>query len=187
MRLFVGLGNPGVKYARNRHNIGFMALDAIADYHSLLPWSSKFYSQLTESKISGQRVVLLKPQTFMNDSGKAVRKVFEFYKITPQQIIILHDEIDLQEKTLRIKHGGGHAGHNGLRSISKEIGTEYSRLRLGIGHPGSKEKVVSHVLNDFSPSEEIWVKKLTRNIANHLELLIQGDLDLFQNAIEKDT
>ncbi|MEM7188903.1 MAG: aminoacyl-tRNA hydrolase, partial [Pseudomonadota bacterium] len=150
MILVVGLGNPGSSYARQRHNIGFMALDQVADRGGFSAWRSKFQSEMSEGRLSGKRVVLLKPQTYMNESGRAVGEACRFLKIPPSDVIIVHDELDLAPGKCRVKMGGGHAGHNGLRSVHAHIGTDYARVRLGIGHPGDKRLVSGYVLHDFS-------------------------------------
>ena len=141
MLLFVGLGNPGADYARNRHNIGFMAVDAIVRRHSFSPWRAKFQGEVCEGTIAGEKVVALKPMTYMNESGRSVTEACRFYKIEPKDVVVFHDELDLPPAKIRVKLGGGHAGHNGLRSIGAHIGPDYRRVRLGIGHPGSKERV----------------------------------------------
>ena len=160
MRLFVGLGNPGSDYAKNRHNIGFMAVDEIVHRHSFAPFRSKFQGQLCEGKIAGQKVLILKPTTYMNESGKAVQAAMAFYKLALQDIIVFQDEMDLVAGKIRMKTGGGHAGHNGVRSIQSHIGSGFQRVRLGVGHPGDKEKVVGHVLNDFSKADQQWLDKM---------------------------
>ncbi|MEE9318166.1 MAG: aminoacyl-tRNA hydrolase [Rhodospirillales bacterium] len=175
MLLLVGLGNPGPDYAKHRHNIGFMAIDAIADHYSFGPFRAKFLGQAAEGKISGAKVLALKPKTFMNESGRAVETARAFYKISPEDIVVFHDEIDLQAGKVRVKRGGGHAGHNGLRSIHAHIGTDYGRVRIGIGHPGDKDKVTGHVLKNFSKTDAEWVEKALSALAEHAGLLIGGD------------
>ncbi len=186
MLLLVGLGNPGASYARNRHNVGFMAVDEIVRRHSFSPFRSKFHGEISEGNIGGHKVLVLKPTTYMNESGRAVQAVMTFYKITPADVIVLHDELDLAGGKVRVKRGGGHAGHNGLRSIHAHIGEGYGRLRLGIGHPGSKERVVGHVLKDFSKEEEIWLEKLIDSVATHVGELVDGDDGLFQSKVGQD-
>lgn len=171
MLLLVGLGNPGSEYAKNRHNIGFMAIDAIAERYSFAPFRKKFQGLLAEGVLDGVKVLALKPQTFMNESGRAVAGACAFYKIRPEDIVVLHDEIDLASAKVRVKRGGGHAGHNGLRSIHDHIGSEYGRVRLGIGHPGDKDKVSGHVLKDFSKADTEWVDKVINAVADHAGLL----------------
>ncbi|WP_293575557.1 aminoacyl-tRNA hydrolase [Phaeobacter sp.] len=183
MKLFVGLGNPGAKYAGNRHNIGFMALDQIASDHGFSPWKSKFQAQLCEGQMAGEKVLLLKPQTFMNLSGQSVGEAMRFYKLTPDAVTVLHDELDLAPGKARVKQGGGHAGHNGLRSIHSHIGADYGRVRLGIGHPGHKDAVAGYVLRDFAKAEEAWLDDLLRGISDGAPYLAKGDGGKFMNAV----
>lgn len=183
MQLFVGLGNPGAKYERNRHNIGFMALDRIAEEHGFGPWRSKFQGMISEGTLGGTRVLLLKPTTFMNLSGQSVGEALRFYKLTPADVTVFHDELDLAPGKLRCKTGGGHAGHNGLRSIHQHLGESYARVRLGIGHPGHKDRVAGYVLQDFAKSETDWLDDLLRGIAKGAPWLAQGKPDRFQNAV----
>ena len=183
MRLFVGLGNPGSDYAKNRHNIGFMAVDEIVHRYSFAPFRSKFQGQLCEGKIAGQKVLILKPTTYMNESGKAVQAVMAFYKLPIQDIIVFHDEMDLVAGKIRMKTGGGHAGHNGIRSIQSHIGSGFQRVRLGVGHPGDKEKVVGHVLNDFSKADQQWLDKMIEAIGENADLLIKGEDSGFMSKI----
>ncbi|TGD98603.1 aminoacyl-tRNA hydrolase [Methylobacterium nonmethylotrophicum] len=183
MRLFVGLGNPGTRYAGNRHNIGFMALDAIARRHRAAPWRRKFQGESTEAVIGAERVLLLKPLTFMNESGRAVAEVQRFYKIPLADVVVFHDELDLAPAKLRVKKGGGNAGHNGLRSITAQCGNEYWRARLGIGHPGDKALVHAYVLNDFAKAEMPWVEDLCDAMADAAELMASGDDARFQNKV----
>ena len=171
MRLVVGLGNPGEKYARNRHNIGFMAADEIVRRHSFSAYRSKFQGELAEGKIGAEKVLVLKPMTFMNESGRAVKEVVTFYKIAAEDIVVLHDELDLAPGKLRTKRGGGHAGHNGLRSIHAHIGEGYARLRLGIGHPGHKDRVTGHVLNDFAKADQDWLMPMLDAVADNIDLV----------------
>lgn len=183
MKLFVGLGNPGQKYAANRHNIGFMALDRIADDQSFGPWKSKFQAQITEGRLGGGKVILLKPQTFMNLSGQSVGEAMRFYKLTPEDVIVFHDELDLAPGKARAKTGGGHAGHNGLRSIHQHIGADYDRIRLGIGHPGDKNRVSGYVLSDFAKADQNWLDDLLRGICDGAANLADGDAGKFMNAV----
>lgn len=183
MILFVGLGNPGGKYAANRHNIGFMALDRIAADHGFAPWKSKFQGELTEGTLGGEKVLLLKPTTFMNLSGQSVGEAMRFYKLTPGDVTVFHDELDLAPGKLRVKQGGGHAGHNGLRSIHQHIGAEYARVRLGIGHPGHKDKVAPYVLSDFAKADQGWLDDLLRGISDGAADLAKGDAPRFMNAV----
>ncbi|MBK5927579.1 aminoacyl-tRNA hydrolase, partial [Rhodobaculum claviforme] len=183
MRLFVGLGNPGAKYARNRHNIGFMALDTIAGDHGFPPWRGRFQGMLSEGRLGDVRVALLKPQTFMNLSGQSVGEAMRYLKLTPADVIVFHDELDLAPGKCRVKDGGGHAGHNGLRSIHAHIGAEYGRVRLGIGHPGRKELVSGYVLHDFAKGDGDWLDDLLRGISDGAAALAAGDAGRFQNAV----
>jgi len=183
MLLFVGLGNPGPKYAGNRHNIGFMAVEMIARRHRAAPWRSKFQAQASEATIGGERVVLLKPQTYMNESGRAVAEAARFYKIAIGDIVVFHDELDLAPGKLRVKTGGGNAGHNGLRSITALVGNDYRRVRLGIGHPGHKDAVHAFVLNDFAKSEHEWVAQLCDAVADAAPLLASGEDATFASKV----
>ena len=183
MRIIAGLGNPGPSYAGNRHNIGFMALDAIARRWNAPQWRSRFHAQASEATLGGQRVLLMKPQTFMNLSGNAIGEAARFLKIAPADVIVLHDELDLPPGKLRGKLGGGDAGHNGLRSTTQQIGADYVRVRLGIGHPGDKGRVHGHVLGDFAKSEQDWVEALCDAIADEAPLLAAGELASFQNRV----
>ncbi|RXV60753.1 aminoacyl-tRNA hydrolase [Roseovarius sp. A46] len=183
MQLFVGLGNPGAKYARNRHNIGFMAVDAIAADHGFGPWRAKFRGRVAEGVLGGEKVLLLKPETFMNLSGESVAEAARFYKLGPGDVVVFHDELDLAPGKLRVKRGGGHAGHNGLRSIHAHLGAEYARVRLGIGHPGHKDRVSGYVLQDFAKADAGWLDDLMRGISDGAPWLAQGKPDRFQNAV----
>jgi len=183
MQLFVGLGNPGAKYTRNRHNIGFMAVEAIGEGHAFGPWKAKFRGRVAEGTLGGEKVLLLKPETFMNRSGEAVGEAARFYKLGPGDITVFHDELDLAPGKLRVKRGGGHAGHNGLRSIHAHLGADYARVRLGIGHPGHKDRVAGYVLQDFAKSDAGWLDDLMRGIAEGAPWLAQGESDRFQSAV----
>ena len=180
MLLFVGLGNPGAQYAGNRHNIGFMALEAIAREYRFPPFRARFKGRASEGQIGGERVVLLMPETYMNESGRAAQEAARFYKIELPDIVALHDELDLAPGKLRIKTGGGNAGHNGLRSLTAHLGNDYRRVRLGIGHPGDKALVHSYVLNDFGKSERPWVEALCDAVARNAAMLVQRDDSKFQ-------
>ena len=182
MKLLVGLGNPGNQYAGNRHNIGFMALDAVARQHNITQFRTKHGGQLAEGSIGGEKVILLKPQTFMNRSGDSVQAVAQFYKIAPADIIVLYDELDLAPGKVRVKVGGGNGGHNGLRSIDPQIGLDYKRVRLGIGHPG-KENVTHHVLGDFAKADQAWLEPLLDATAKNIDLLLKGDDSGFMNKL----
>lgn len=183
MKLFVGLGNPGAKYARNRHNIGFMAVDQIAADHGFSPWRGKFQGSVCEGTLGGEKVILLKPETFMNKSGQSVGEAMRFYKLTPADVTVFHDELDLAPGKARVKTGGGHAGHNGLRSLHAHITEAYHRVRLGIGHPGHKDAVPGYVLRDFPKADEAWLDDLMRGISDGAADLAKGDTGRFMNAI----
>ena len=183
MRLFVGLGNPGAKYARNRHNIGFMAVDEIARRQSFAPWRRRFQGETSEGTLDGERVILLKPTTYMNESGRAVQEAASFFKLGLSDITVFQDELELPPGKLRVKIGGGIAGHNGLRSISAHLGNEYRRVRLGIGHPGVKELVHSYVLSDFRGDDSSWVSTLCEAVAEHAVLLAKGADATFANKV----
>jgi PTH1 family peptidyl-tRNA hydrolase len=183
MRLFVGLGNPGARYARNRHNIGFMAVDEIARRHGFAPWRRRFQGETSEGTLEGERVILLKPATFMNESGRAVQEAASFFKIVAGDVTVFQDELELPPAKLRVKVGGGIAGHNGLRSISAHIGNDYRRVRLGIGHPGVKELVHAYVLADFAKEDGPWVTALCEAVADHAGLLATGRDPTFQNKV----
>ncbi len=183
MRLLVGLGNPGTRYAGNRHNIGFMAVEAIARRHGFPPWRRRFQGVATEAPLAGEKVLLLLPGTFMNESGLAVAEAAHFYKIGTDDIVVFHDEIDLPPAKVRVKTGGGIAGHNGLRSISSHVGNDYRRVRIGVGHPGVKELVHNYVLGDFAKAERPWVEALCDIIADNAGLLAKGDDASFQNKV----
>lgn len=187
MRLFVGLGNPGPKYAGNRHNIGFMALDRIAADHGFGPWKAQFKGQVSEGRLGREKVLLLKPATFMNLSGDSVRATMDFYKLTPADITVFHDELDLAPGKCRLKQGGGHAGHNGLRSIHGQIGDAYGRVRLGIGHPGHKDAVAAYVLHDFAKADADWLDDLMRGVSDGAVALAEGDGPRFLNAVSLRT
>jgi PTH1 family peptidyl-tRNA hydrolase len=183
MRLFVGLGNPGARYAGNRHNVGFMLVDAIARRHRIGPWRRKFQGVACEGPLAGERALLLLPGTFMNESGRAVAEAMHFYKLELGQVVVFHDELDLPPGKVRVKTGGGIAGHNGLRSISGHVGNDYRRVRVGIGHPGAKDLVYPYVLSDFAKSERAWVDALSEIIADNADLLVRGDDASFQNKV----
>ncbi len=186
MLLLVGLGNPGGDYARNRHNIGFMAVDEIVRRHSFQPFRSKFNGELAEGRIGSQKVLVLKPQTYMNESGRSVGAAANFYKISAEDVLVIHDELDLEAGKIRMKSGGGHAGHNGLRSIHAHIGDGYRRLRMGIGHPGDKTKVTSHVLKDFAKADKEWLEPLLDSVSDHIGMALDGDAAGFQNRVALD-
>lgn len=183
MLLFAGLGNPGSKYARNRHNIGFLALDVMSRRHGFPPWRSRFQGEASEGTIAGERVLMLKPMTFMNDSGRAVGEAMRFLKIPLHHIVVFHDELDLPPGKVRVKTGGGNAGHNGLRSITAHCGNDYRRVRLGIGHPGDKALVHHYVLSDFAKDELDWLRDLVEASAEYAPLLAKGDDPGFQTKL----
>ena len=183
MFLFAGLGNPGSKYAGNRHNIGFMAVDAIARRHRFSPWRRRFHGAACEGEIEGQKVLALLPETYMNESGRAVADAQRFYKIELRHIVAFHDELDLPPAKVRAKVGGGNAGHNGLRSITAHCGNDYPRVRLGIGHPGDKALVHHYVLSDFAKAERDWVEAVCDGCAELAGLIVTGKLDEFQSRL----
>ena len=183
MLLFVGLGNPGARHAGNRHNIGFMVVETIAKRHGIGPWRRRFQGVAAEGSIGSERVQLLLPGTFMNESGRAVAEAAHFYKLGLPEIVVFHDELDLPPAKVRVKTGGGVAGHNGLRSISAHVGNDYRRVRIGIGHPGVKELVHPYVLSDFAKSDREWVDALCAEIADAAELLARGQDSSFQNKV----
>jgi len=183
MKLFVGLGNPGAKYAGNRHNIGYMALDRIAETHGFAPWRAKFQGRVSQGQLGSEKVVLLKPETFMNLSGQSVGEAMRFFKLAPEDVIVFHDELDLAPGRVKFKRGGGHAGHNGLRSIHQHIGDSYARVRLGIGHPGHKDRVSAYVLSDFAKADADWLDDVLRGVADGAPHLAVGDGAKFANAV----
>ena len=183
MKLFVGLGNPGPKYAGNRHNIGFMALDRIAADHGFSPWRKAFQGLVSEGRLGTEKVALLKPETFMNLSGQSVQAALAFWKLPLADVTVFHDELDLAPGKLRLKQGGGHAGHNGLRSIHGHLGEAYARVRLGIGHPGHKDAVAAYVLHDFAKADQDWLEDLLRGISEGVPSLAEGDGPRFLNAV----
>jgi PTH1 family peptidyl-tRNA hydrolase len=183
MQLFVGLGNPGAKYAHNRHNIGFMVVDEIARRRGFAPWRRRFSGETAEGTLDDERVVLLRPSTFMNESGRAVQEAANFFKLATGEVTVFQDELELPPAKVRVKVGGGIAGHNGLRSVSAHIGNEYRRVRLGIGHPGVKELVHSYVLSDFTKDDRPWVSALCEVIADNAGLLAKNSDSTFQNKV----
>ena len=183
MLLFVGLGNPGSRYARNRHNIGFLAVDEIARRHGFAPWRRRFQGEASEGTLGSARVMLLKPTTYMNDSGRAVQEAANFFKLAASEITVFQDELELPPAKVRVKVGGGIAGHNGLRSVTSHIGNDYRRVRLGIGHPGVKELVHPYVLSDFFKEEGPWVAALCEAVADNAALLAAGQDASFQNKV----
>ncbi|MET0358743.1 MAG: aminoacyl-tRNA hydrolase [Pararhizobium sp.] len=183
MLIFAGLGNPGPKYAGNRHNIGFMALDAIHRRHAFSPWSKKFKAEIAEGDLAGERVLLLKPQTFMNLSGEPVGEAMRFYKVPVGGVVAIYDELDLVPGKARLKTGGGHGGHNGIKSMDAHCGRDYRRLRLGIGHPGAKEQVERHVLGDFAKADRIWLDPLLEALADNADMLVKGEDSQLMNKL----
>lgn len=183
MRLFVGLGNPGTKHQGNRHNIGFMAVEEIARRHGFAPWRRRFQGETAEGTVERERIILLKPATYMNESGRSVGEAVQFFKIGESDVVVFHDEIELPPAKVRVKTGGGIAGHNGLRSISAHIGNEYRRVRLGVGHPGVKDLVHIHVLNDFAKADRPWVEALCDIVAENAGLLATDKDATFANKV----
>ncbi len=185
MLLFAGLGNPGRQHAGQRHNIGFMALDAVARAHDAPPFRARFHGLASELPLGGERVVLLKPETYMNESGRAVGEAMRFYKLGLGDVVVFHDELDIASGTLRVKTGGGNAGHNGLRSISAAVGNDYRRVRLGIGHPGSKDLVLNYVLGPFAKDEQGWLDVMCDAVARGAVDLAQGDDTGFAAQVQR--
>jgi PTH1 family peptidyl-tRNA hydrolase len=187
MKLFVGLGNPGAQYAFNRHNIGFMAVGAIAAAHDFSAWRKRFSGLVTEGRLGREQVLLLKPQTYMNESGRAAGEAMRFYKLDESDVIVFHDELDLAPGKVRVKIGGGVAGHNGLKSLTAHIGNDYTRVRIGIGHPGNRDKVVGYVLHDFPKADYDWLEPLLAAIADAAPHLADGANDKFQSQVAHQT
>jgi PTH1 family peptidyl-tRNA hydrolase len=183
MLLLVGLGNPGAQYARNRHNIGFMAVDEIVRRHGFGRWRRKFRAEISDGMLDGVKILALKPMTYMNDSGRSVGQAMRFYDLGPADLYAFHDELDLVAGKVRVKLGGGAAGHNGLRSLDAHVGNEFYRVRIGIGHPGEKERVFGHVLGDFAKADALWVDPLIAAIGEHAPLLARHEHGRFQNKV----
>lgn len=183
MQLIAGLGNPGSQYERNRHNVGFMAVDEIHRHHSFAPWRKKFQALISDGAIDGSKVLLMKPTTYMNESGRAIREAVNFYKLTPDQVLVIYDEMDLAPGKIRMKQGGGHGGHNGPRSVHAHIGGDYRRLRVGIGHPGDKNRVTNWVLNDFAKSDQEWLQPLLDEIARNAGFLAKQEDAKFASKV----
>ena len=183
MKLFVCLGNPGAKYSANRHNIGFMAVDRIAEDHGFGPWKAKFQGSISEGRLGTEKILLLKPETYMNKSGQSVGEVARFYKIDAADIVVFHDEIDLAPGRLKCKSSGGHAGHNGLRSLHAHIGDAYARVRMGVGHPGHKDAVPTYVLKDFSKADQDWLEDMLNGVSDGAPDLASGDTGRFMNKV----
>lgn len=185
MFLLVGLGNPGSKYEKNRHNIGFMAVDDIVHRHNFSPERTRFQGLACDGRLGSEKVLALKPQTYMNESGRSVGDAMRFFKLEPAQVIVLYDELDIPHGKVKVKVGGGHAGHNGIRSITNHIGAEFMRVRIGIGHPGDKARVHGHVLGDFAKSEEYLTQTIIEAISKEIPSLIDGDTASFQSDIAR--
>lgn len=185
MKLFVGLGNPGENYSKNRHNIGFMAIDAIINRHGEPSWKKKFQGLATEVTLNREKLIFLKPSTFMNLSGQSVSEASRFYKLPSSEICVFHDELDLPFMKIKTKIGGGHAGHNGLRSIQKHLGPDYFRVRMGVGHPGDKAKVASYVLNNFPKNNEAELKTLLDAVADGFPHLLEANKEKFLNTVNR--
>jgi PTH1 family peptidyl-tRNA hydrolase len=185
MKLWVGLGNPGAKYEGNRHNIGWMAVQRIAEDHGFAPWRSKFKGSVSEGRLGSETVLLLRPETFMNLSGQSVGEAMRFYKLSPADVTVFHDELDLAPGKVRVKQGGGHAGHNGLRSLHQHVGPDYARVRLGIGHPGHKDRVAAYVLSDFAKADAEWLDDVLRGVSDGAPDLAAGDTGRFLNAVAR--
>ena len=188
MKIFAGLGNPGAQYALHRHNIGFMAVDAIAGLHGFGPWKTRFRGLASEGRIGDHKLTLLKPATFMNDSGRSVGEALRFFKLDPATALtVFYDELDLEPIKVRVKHGGGAAGHNGIRSIDAHVGKDYARVRLGIGHPGHKDRVTGHVLGNFAKIEMDPLADLLGAVAAEVPWLLAGDEARFMNEVARRT
>ncbi len=187
MKLFVGLGNPGAEHAFNRHNVGFMAVDAIAAAHNFPAWRKRFSGLISEGRLGNEQVLLLKPQTYMNESGRSVGEAMRFYKLDLDDVVVFHDELDLVPGKVRVKTGGGVAGHNGLKSLTAHIGNDYVRVRIGIGHPGNRERVVGYVLHDFAKADHEWLEPVLGAIADAAAYLAEGANDKFQTQVAHRT
>ena len=183
MFLFAGLGNPGAKYSGNRHNIGFMAVDVVASVHGFSGWRKKFHAEICDGILAGEKVLLMKPQTYMNESGRAVGEAVRFHNIDLEKIYVFYDELDLEPGKVRVKLGGGAAGHNGIRSISAHLGPDFKRVRLGIGHPGDKNMVLPHVLGDFAKSDRDWLVTMLDAAADNAPMLVENKDAKFQSQI----
>ena len=187
MKLLVGLGNPGGEYARHRHNVGFMAVERIATRHGFSPWKKRFGGYASDGDVGGERALLLKPESYMNESGRSVGEALRFLKLTPADLIVFHDELDIDPGRIKVKTGGGNAGHNGLRSISQCVGNEYVRVRIGIGHPGHKDAVSGYVLHDFARVEQVWLAPLLDAMADASGDLLAAKPDAFIKAVARIT
>lgn len=187
MKLFVGLGNPGAQYAFNRHNVGFMAVDVMAAAHGFSPWRKRFQGLTCEGRLGGEQVLLLKPQTFMNESGRSAGEAARFYKVPVGDIVVFHDELDLAPGKVRVKIGGGVAGHNGLKSLTAHLGNNYMRVRIGIGHPGHRERVIGHVMRDFAKADMEWLEPVLDAMSDAAPVLAKGEKDRFQTQVAHET
>lgn len=187
MKLFVGLGNPGAQYAFNRHNVGFMAVDVMAAAHGFAAWRKRFQGVTCEGRLGGEQVLLLKPQTFMNESGRSVGEAARFYKIPVSDVVAFHDELDLAPGKVRVKIGGGVAGHNGLKSLTAHLGNDYMRVRIGIGHPGHRERVIGHVMRDFAKADMEWLEPVLAAMSDAAPILAKGEKDKFQTQVAHET
>ncbi|MEL6862248.1 MAG: aminoacyl-tRNA hydrolase [Pseudomonadota bacterium] len=183
MHILVGQGNPDSKYLRNRHNLGFMVMDAIAEDHGFGPWRGKFQSQVCEGKIGGEKVLLMKPETFYNETGRATQAALKFYKLAAEDVTVFHDEIDLAPGRLRVKRGGGHSGNNGIRSMIAHVGAEVRRIRMGVGHPGDKSRVMPYVLSDFSKADEVWRDAMIEACSKALPMLLSENDERYQTEV----
>jgi len=185
--LWVGLGNPGPAYAGHRHNVGVMAVDRIAQVHGFDPWRARFAGATADGRIGPSKLLLLKPATFMNESGQAVRRAVDFFKLTPDDVTVFYDELDLGPGRVKVKTGGGAAGHNGIRSVAAHIGPEFARVRLGIGHPGHKDRVTGHVLGDFAKTDRVWLDEMLDAVALEAQWLISDDAPRFMSEVARRT
>lgn len=183
MHILVGQGNPDTKYLRNRHNFGFMVLDAIAEEYGFGPWRRKFHSQVSEGRIAGDKVLLMKPETFYNETGRAALAAIQFYKLGAEDVTVFHDEIDLAPGRLRVKRGGGHSGNNGIRSMIAHVGADVRRIRMGVGHPGDRSLVMPYVLADFAKADEVWRDDLIRACAKSLPMLLEHGDERYQTEV----
>ena len=183
MHILVGQGNPDSKYLRNRHNLGFMVMDAIAEDHGFGPWRGKFQSQVCEGKIGGEKILLMKPETFYNETGRAAQAALKFYKLAAEDVTVFHDEIDLAPGRLRVKRGGGHSGNNGIRSMMAHVGAEVRRIRMGVGHPGDKSRVMPYVLSDFSKPDEVWRDAMIEACSRALPMLLSENDERYQTEV----
>lgn len=187
MRLLVGLGNPGAQYAGHRHNVGFMAADRIAEVWRFDPWRAKLAGLAADGRVGAQKVLALKPQTYMNESGQSVRRAVDFYKLAPEDVIVLYDELDLAPGRVKAKLGGGAAGHNGIRSLMAHIGADFWRVRLGIGHPGHKDRVTGHVLGNFAKTDADWLADMLDAVAAEIGWMLERDAPRFMSEIARRT